>query len=184
MPRRANREGQAEAGGWSCFVTSWAGMDWLNPAGHIALRGNGEAAYAGWSTSPGWRNSALPGSRAPDLAAQKAICVDMQKQAMIDVPYYPLGQYIQPTAYRSITGIGGGLPDLLERPASLRGPSRAPFAGSPADGAGRRAASQRLRRAARMRRRGPRHGMTPPAAAFAGSGVSATAAGCHEAHAG
>jgi peptide/nickel transport system substrate-binding protein len=33
----------------------------------------------------------------------------MQKQAMIDVPYMPLGQYQQPTAYRSdITGVLNG----------------------------------------------------------------------------
>jgi peptide/nickel transport system substrate-binding protein len=27
-----------EQGGWSAFVTGWEGMDWLNPAGHIAAR--------------------------------------------------------------------------------------------------------------------------------------------------
>jgi peptide/nickel transport system substrate-binding protein len=119
MLTRRNRKDSAEAGGWSAFVTSWAGMDWLNPAGHIALRGNGEAAYAGWSSSPRLEELRTAWFRAPDEAAQKAICVDMQKQAMIDVPYYPLGQYVQPTAYRkSITGIGGAIPTFWNvRPA-------------------------------------------------------------------
>ena len=42
---------------------------------------------------------------APDLAAQQAICRDIQLEAMREVPYYPAGQYLQPTAYRSnLTG--------------------------------------------------------------------------------
>ena len=46
---------------------------------------------------------------APDLVSQQKICADMQKQALIDVPYMPLGQYQQPTAYRSdITGVLNG----------------------------------------------------------------------------
>ena len=46
---------------------------------------------------------------APDLAAQQAICRDIQREAMREVPYYPLGQYLQPTAYRSnLTGILDG----------------------------------------------------------------------------
>ena len=52
MLQRRNRKGPVSEGGWSAFVTNWAGTDWLNPAGHIALRGNGEAGYAGWATMP------------------------------------------------------------------------------------------------------------------------------------
>jgi peptide/nickel transport system substrate-binding protein len=47
--------------------------------------------------------------RAPDEAAQKAICRDIQLEAMREVPYYPAGQYLQPTAYRNdIAGILDG----------------------------------------------------------------------------
>ena len=46
--------------------------------------------------------------RAPDLAAQQAICRDMQFLAIDEVAYYPLGQYLQPTAYRNITGVNDG----------------------------------------------------------------------------
>ena len=46
---------------------------------------------------------------APDLASQRGICVEMQRQAMTDVPYMPVGQYIQPTAYRAdLSGMLGG----------------------------------------------------------------------------
>uniref|UniRef100_UPI001952B547 hypothetical protein n=1 Tax=Stenotrophomonas maltophilia TaxID=40324 RepID=UPI001952B547 len=44
-----------------------------------------------------------------DETAQAAICRDIQLEAVKDVPYYPLGQYLQPTAFRnSITGVLDG----------------------------------------------------------------------------
>ncbi|MCC6716299.1 MAG: ABC transporter substrate-binding protein [Acetobacteraceae bacterium] len=110
LQRRAKKE-PADQGGWNLFVTGWAGTDHLNPAGHIALRGNGDqpSSWPGWCTSPELERLRNAWFTAPDLAAQQAICVDMQKQALIDVPYMPLGQYQQPTAYRSdITGMLNG----------------------------------------------------------------------------
>jgi peptide/nickel transport system substrate-binding protein len=100
MLQRRNRKGPVSDGGWSAFVTNWSGTDWLSPAGHIALRGNGEAGYAGWATMPRIEELREAWFRAPDEAAQKAICRDIQLEAMQQVPYYPLGQYLQPTAYR------------------------------------------------------------------------------------
>jgi peptide/nickel transport system substrate-binding protein len=35
-----------------------------------------------------------------DLKQQKWICVDLQKQLWEDVPFIPLGEYWQATAYR------------------------------------------------------------------------------------
>jgi peptide/nickel transport system substrate-binding protein len=106
MLQRRNRKGPVADGGWSAFVTNWAGGDWLNPAGHIALRGNGEAGYAGWATMPRMEELRDAWFRAPDEAAQAAICRDMQLEAMNEVPYYPLGQYLQPTAHRTnLTGL-------------------------------------------------------------------------------
>jgi peptide/nickel transport system substrate-binding protein len=109
MLQRRNRKGPVAEGGWSAFVTNWAGSDWLNPAGHIALRGNGEAGYAGWANMPRIEELREAWFRAPDEAAQAAICRDIQLEAMHEVPFYPLGQYLQPTAYRSsITGVLDG----------------------------------------------------------------------------
>jgi peptide/nickel transport system substrate-binding protein len=49
--------------------------------------------------------------RAPDLATQKAIAIQIQAHAFIDVPYLPLGEYFHPTATRkSLTGVLKGLP--------------------------------------------------------------------------
>ena len=84
--------------------------DWLNPAVHIALRGDGEAGYAGWATMP--RIEALRGhgsEAADDRRRRQAICREIQLEAMREVPYYPLGQYMQPTAHRAnITGVLDG----------------------------------------------------------------------------
>ncbi|PZW39285.1 peptide/nickel transport system substrate-binding protein [Humitalea rosea] len=111
MLQRRNRKGPVADGGWSAFVTNWSGADWLNPAGHIALRGNGEAGYAGWASMPRIEELRTAWFRAPDEAAQQAICRDIQIEAMREVPYYPLGQYKQPTAYRhDITGVLDGFP--------------------------------------------------------------------------
>jgi peptide/nickel transport system substrate-binding protein len=111
MLQRRNKKDPVDQGGWSAFVTGWNGTDHLNPAGHIALRGNGDSpsAWPGWCVSPKLEELRNAWFAASDLASQQKICQDIQRQAMIDVPYVPLGQYIQPTAYRSdLTGILNG----------------------------------------------------------------------------
>ncbi len=110
MLQRRNNKGPVEQGGWSCFVTGWTGLDWSNPAGHIALRGNGEAGWPGWANSPKLEALRQDWLMAPDTARQKAICEDIQRQAMEDVPYFPLGQYFQPTAIRTnrLSGVNPG----------------------------------------------------------------------------
>ena len=55
---------------------------------------------------------------APDLAAQKAICAEIQRQFFVDVPYLPLGAYYESTAYRGLTGVRSGFPQFYDvRPA-------------------------------------------------------------------
>jgi peptide/nickel transport system substrate-binding protein len=98
-------------GGWSIFHTSWSGLDTINPAGHIFLRGNGKAAAPGWPNSAKIEQLRDAWFKAPDLAAQQALARALQLQAFEDVPYIPLGQYFQPTAYQSnLTGVLPGNP--------------------------------------------------------------------------
>ncbi|MGH7155641.1 MAG: ABC transporter substrate-binding protein, partial [Acetobacteraceae bacterium] len=111
MLQRRTKKDPVDQGGWSCFITGWAGMDHLNPAGHIAIRGNGNSpsAWPGWCVSPRLEELRNAWFDAPNPAAQKAICDDIQRQCMVDVPYWPLGQYTQMTACRtSLTGILNG----------------------------------------------------------------------------
>jgi peptide/nickel transport system substrate-binding protein len=109
MLQRRNSKQPVEQGGWSAFVTGWAGLDWATPAGHIALRGNGEAGWPGWSTDPKLESLRQDWLNATDEAKQKSICEDIQREALDQVPYFPLGQYMQPTAYRTrLSGVNDG----------------------------------------------------------------------------
>jgi peptide/nickel transport system substrate-binding protein len=110
VQRRTKTE-PLDQGGWSIFQTSWAGLDQLDPAGHVFLRGNGRDAAPGWPTSPRIEELRNAWLRAPDLASQKNIAEQIQLQAFQDVPYIPLGQAISPTAYRDdLVGMLDGLP--------------------------------------------------------------------------
>ena len=110
VQRRAKMD-PVENGGWSIFHTSWSGLDQINPAGHIFLRGNGKAAAPGWPDSPKIEALRDAWFRAPDAAAQKQLCAELQLQCFQDVPYIPLGQYFQPTAYqKNLTGVLHGNP--------------------------------------------------------------------------
>ena len=110
VQRRASRN-PPDKGGWSVFFTSFAGLDQYTPASHLGLRGNGPAAWFGWPTAPALESLRNDWFQAPDLATQKAIGVKIQEQAFIDVPYLPLGEYLQQTAHsKSLTGLLKGLP--------------------------------------------------------------------------
>jgi peptide/nickel transport system substrate-binding protein len=109
--RRATKKPPAE-GGWNLFVALAAGLDYFNPATHVPLRATGEKAWFGWPTAPKLEALRSAWFDAPDLDAQKAIAREIQLQAWQDVPYIPLGQYFQATAYRRTLGgiIQGGFP--------------------------------------------------------------------------
>jgi peptide/nickel transport system substrate-binding protein len=106
LQRQLKKE-PVEQGGWSAAVGNWQGIDWLNPAANTNLRGEG--AVAGWYRSEKMGSLRAQWLAAPTLAEQQRICREIQAVAFEEVPYYPIGQYKQPTAYRkSITGILDG----------------------------------------------------------------------------
>ena len=113
MLSRRNNRGPVEQGGWSCFNTGWEGVDHMDPSNHYAIRGNGDqrSAWPGWAVSPRLEELREAWFEAPTLAAQQEICRQIQVQCMQDVPSIPLGQYLQPTAYRrNVTGVQKGFP--------------------------------------------------------------------------
>ena len=99
IQRRA-QERSPDKGGWSVFSTFWSGLDQFNPVGHVFLRGNGKQGMMGWPSAPKIEALRQQWIDAPDLAAQKKLAVELQTQALHDVPYVPLGQYVAATAYR------------------------------------------------------------------------------------
>ncbi|MEN0075313.1 MAG: ABC transporter substrate-binding protein [Paracraurococcus sp.] len=113
MLQRRSNKGPLDQGGWSCFSTGWEGADHMDPSNHYAMRGNGDdpSAWPGWCVDQKLEDLRNAWFDAPDLAAQQAICRDLQLRAMQVVPSVPLGQYIQPTAYRTnVTGVSRGFP--------------------------------------------------------------------------
>jgi peptide/nickel transport system substrate-binding protein len=109
VQRRANRN-PPDKGGWNVFFTSFTGLDEYTPAGYLGLRGNGTSGWFGWPTAPKLEELRTAWFQAPDLAAQKEIGKQIQAQAFIDVPFLPLGEYLQPTATVGLKGVLKGLP--------------------------------------------------------------------------
>ena len=101
----ANRKRQNQAapdkGGWNAFFGLVdRSLPNTNPYGNPMIRADGLAAVNGWPTSP--RIEALRAAwlDAGDLDEQRRICAELQLQLWQDVPYIPMGEYWQSTAYR------------------------------------------------------------------------------------
>ena len=107
--RRENRQPVAK-GGWSAVFTTANGLDMQTPLLHF-LRTTGEKAWFGWTDSPRIEELRAAWADAPDVAAQKQIAADIQRQCWIDVPHLPVGIWYQPMAWRNtIDGIPDGFP--------------------------------------------------------------------------
>ncbi|HEY0181352.1 MAG TPA: ABC transporter substrate-binding protein [Rhodopila sp.] len=110
LQRRAN-PAPPDKGGWNVTDTVLPGLDLWDPASHLALRGNGLAAWPGWPTSPALEALREQWFVAPDQAARKAICHDIQLQAWRDVTYIPTGRWKDITAFRAnLQGVLSGMP--------------------------------------------------------------------------
>ena len=110
IQRRASKA-PVDQGGWSTFITTLTGADMSSPASNLAMRGSGQNAWFGWPTAPGLERLRDSWLAATDPVAQRAIAADIQKQAFVDVPFLPLGEFIQPTVQsRTLTGGLTGMP--------------------------------------------------------------------------
>ncbi|HET7881320.1 MAG TPA: ABC transporter substrate-binding protein, partial [Acetobacteraceae bacterium] len=100
ISRRTSRS-PVDQGGWSTFSTALDGMTISNPGSNFALRGSGTKAWFGWPDDAKLESLRAAWFDAPDVNSQKAIAEQVQLQALQTVPYIPLGQIFQPTAFRS-----------------------------------------------------------------------------------
>jgi peptide/nickel transport system substrate-binding protein len=108
ISRRTSRSA-VDQGGWSTFTTALDGMTISNPGSNFALRGSGAKAWFGWPDDAKLESLRAAWFDAPDLSSQKAIAEQVQMQALQTVPYIPVGQIFQPTAFRSeIQGLVNG----------------------------------------------------------------------------
>ena len=98
--RRAN-QGPPDKGGWNVFCTLIdRSLPNAHPYGHPMLRADGKGALGGWPTSARIEELRAAWLDAAEFEQQKRICVDLQKQFWEDVPFIPMGEYWQATAYR------------------------------------------------------------------------------------
>lgn len=103
---RRNSRSPVGEGGWSVFMTALAGIDMLNPAVQAQLRGNGADSWIGWPNSPKIEALRTEWFHADTLEAQQAAGRQMQLQAFADVPYLPMGEFYQATAYnKRLSGV-------------------------------------------------------------------------------
>jgi len=111
LVQRRFRQEPVEQGGWSVFCTFWNGLDQFSPAGHAFLRGNGQPTGPGWPTSERIETLRNQWLDALDAPSQRRWADDLQRAAYTDVPYVPLGQMFNATAYRrELTGMPGIVP--------------------------------------------------------------------------
>lgn len=112
VQRRVSRQ-PPDHGGWNVLFTYFNGTNNLDPASQLGIRGNGDKAWFGWPKAPQLESLRDAWFQAPDLAAQKAVCEQIQRQFWQDVPYIPLGVFYQPTAYdKTLKGVRSGFPQF------------------------------------------------------------------------
>ncbi len=108
--RRAIGKQPLDKGGWSMFASFAGGYDNATPITHARLRGNGPRAGNGWPVAPVLETLRDAWMETEDSEMRYDISRKIQAQAMVDVPYLPLGSYFQPVAYRAdLTDMKKGL---------------------------------------------------------------------------
>jgi peptide/nickel transport system substrate-binding protein len=109
--QRFARMDPVEQGGWSVFHTYWSGLDQLDPAVHVYIRGNGRTASRGWPASAALETLRDQWLNAADPIERRRLAGLIQQQVFVDVPYIPLGQILPSTVYRkTVTDVLPGYP--------------------------------------------------------------------------
>jgi len=99
--RRRGNQGPPDRGGYNMFCTLIdRSLPNVHPYGNLAIRADGKEPINGWANSPRIEELRAAWLDTTDLEQQKRICVDLQTQLWEDVPFVPMGEYWQATAYR------------------------------------------------------------------------------------
>lgn len=110
LQRLASQKPPAE-GGWNVWCNYIPGALAISPATNSYIRGTGKTATFGWPSSPKIEALRAEFLLAAEPQAQSAIAASIQAQAFDDLPYVPLGYFVQPTAYRTtLSGMISGSP--------------------------------------------------------------------------
>ncbi len=100
VTRRANQN-PLDQGGWGAFITIMSPLTAANPGSMLPLRGMGRKGWFGWPTDPRLEELREAWFDAPDIAAQKAVAEQVQRQYFETIPFLVLCRMRQPMAFRS-----------------------------------------------------------------------------------
>ena len=122
--RRRLSQQAPDKGGWNAFFYFLdRSTPTTNPFGNPATRADGRAGWDGWPSSERIESLRSEWLDAATLDEEKRICRELQMQYWHDVPYIPMGEYWQATAYHKdlvggtaglLSGILGNLSDLKQ----------------------------------------------------------------------
>ena len=97
---RRTKKDPPNAGGWSAFLTSWASVDILDPVAASFLNASCDKATFGWPCDAEMEKLRDAFSKETDPARQKALAEAVQLRVLEYPTHLPLGQYVQPQAFR------------------------------------------------------------------------------------
>jgi len=99
--RKRQNQAAPDKGGWNAFFGLLdRSIPNTNPYGNTMIRADGLAAVVGWPTSPRIEALRAEWLNAGNIDEQRRLCTEIQMQLWQDVPYIPMGEYWQSTAYR------------------------------------------------------------------------------------
>jgi peptide/nickel transport system substrate-binding protein len=107
VARRAQKSAPGH-GGWQMFHTHLYGIDCVDPTSRI-IRANGDKAFFGWPNIPQVEVEVAAWYEAKTLEEEKSVARRLNKVALDNAIYAPLGVYLQEQAWRkSVIGIAQG----------------------------------------------------------------------------
>jgi len=96
-------------GGWNMFHTAISGTDSTNPATYKEIRANGDAAWFGWPNIPAVEAEVNAWFAAKSLDEEREAARRLNKAALDNVVFVPLGVFYQYQAWRrNVSGIVKG----------------------------------------------------------------------------
>jgi peptide/nickel transport system substrate-binding protein len=160
--KRRTSQSPPDKGGWNVFFTLIdRSIPNVHPFGNPALRADGKAAYDGWPDSPRIEELRRAWLDAGEFYEQRRIAAELQMQVWQDVPFIPMGEYWQTTAYRK--GLTGIIPGCFTG-STTSSAHRDPVFGCAGRGCRRRMAPPPLARSAHAAAVGVRLRQLPNAA--------------------
>src|SRR5580704_11882572 len=107
VARRAQKSPPGQ-GGWQIFHTFFYGVDCVDPTSKI-IRANGDKAFFGWPNIPQVETEVAAWYEAKTLEEEKVITRRLNKAALDNAIYAPLGVFLQYQAWRkNVTGVAQG----------------------------------------------------------------------------